>query len=100
MLEHQFSNCGLWILSGILELKTLFIILRVIYLIHYIGTCTDGMKAMLGTTAGTFAQIRAVPTKLYYSHRILSNHWTYSFNKKGVSTSNAFDEGFYFDEDF
>lgn len=50
----------MWTLSGVLEFKTIFVILRVIYLSHCIDICTGGTKPMVGTIAGTFAQIRAV----------------------------------------
>ena len=55
---------------------SILIILRVIYFIHCIDICPDGTKAMLGTPAGTLAQIRAVATKVYY---ILPHHILYSF---------------------
>ena len=54
---------------------------------------TDGTKAIAGTNAGIFAQIKAVATKQHYSHYILPHHHTFTIlkkKKKPVSINNFF----------
>lgn len=70
---------------------TIIIILRH-YLFHCVNTCIDGAKEMVGRTAVTFTQIKAVAPNRTSSPCILHHPALVGKKKKLVSLKNVLDE--------